>query len=58
MVQCGCQATGGNFTDWRISLAGGWDDVRNFSEKNRENSEKFPRSVSLSQNANQTALLF
>eukprot|EP01118_Nematostelium_gracile_P013304 TRINITY_DN5002_c0_g1_i2.p1 TRINITY_DN5002_c0_g1~~TRINITY_DN5002_c0_g1_i2.p1 ORF type:complete len:626 (-),score=175.22 TRINITY_DN5002_c0_g1_i2:28-1905(-) len=27
IIECGCQATGGNFTDWRESLAGGWTNV-------------------------------
>ncbi|PRP77693.1 hypothetical protein PROFUN_00554 [Planoprotostelium fungivorum] len=27
IIECGCQATGGNFTDWRESLKGGWDNV-------------------------------
>lgn len=27
IIECGCQATGGNFTDWRLSHAEGWDNV-------------------------------
>lgn len=27
IIECGCQATGGNFTDWELSLAGGVDGV-------------------------------
>jgi hypothetical protein len=27
IIECGCQATGGNYTDWQESLAGGWTNV-------------------------------
>jgi len=27
IIECACQATGGNFTDWELSLAGGWENV-------------------------------
>jgi hypothetical protein len=27
LIECGCQATGGNFTDWEESCATGWDNV-------------------------------
>lgn len=27
IIECGCHATGGNFTDWRDSLAAGWTNV-------------------------------
>jgi hypothetical protein len=27
IIECGCQATGGNFTDWRDSAKNGWDNV-------------------------------
>ncbi len=27
IIECGCHATGGNFTDWRDSHAAGWENV-------------------------------
>lgn len=27
IIECGCQATGGNFTDWKQSEENGWDNV-------------------------------
>jgi len=27
IIECGCQATGGNFTDWKLSSAKGWENV-------------------------------
>lgn len=27
IIECGCQATGGNFTDWELSSSFGWDNV-------------------------------
>ena len=27
IIECACQCTGGNFTDWEDSLGGGWDNV-------------------------------
>lgn len=27
LIECGCHATGGNFTDWRLSQANGWHNV-------------------------------
>jgi len=27
IIECGCQATGGNFTDWKDSSENGWDNV-------------------------------
>jgi len=27
ILECGCHTTGGNFTDWRLSLANGWHNV-------------------------------
>jgi hypothetical protein len=27
LIECATQSTGGNFTDWEQSLAGGWDNV-------------------------------
>lgn len=27
VIECGCHATGGNFTDWELSYSYGWDNV-------------------------------